>query len=51
MNLARSESVKAWSQFIHPLVMWVLLATAIYALYLGLKIGYIRRCPKGYRCA
>lgn len=42
MNLAISESLKAWSQFIHPLVMWVLLATAIYALYLGLKIRQSR---------
>jgi hypothetical protein len=38
MSLAIPESVKVWSQFIHPIIMWVLLATAIYALYLGLKV-------------
>ena len=42
MNLAIPESVKVWSQFIHPLIMWVLLATAIYALYLGLKVRQSR---------
>lgn len=38
MNFVIPESIKFWSQFIHPLVMLTLLATAIYALYLGLKI-------------
>ncbi|MEO0014540.1 MAG: hypothetical protein RLZZ535_2929 [Cyanobacteriota bacterium] len=42
MSLAIPESVKVWSQFIHPIIMWVLLATAIYALYLGLKIRQSR---------
>ena len=42
MNLAIPESVKVLSQFIHPLVMWVLLATAIYALYSGLKVRQSR---------
>ncbi|MGF1588157.1 MAG: DUF4079 domain-containing protein [Pleurocapsa sp.] len=42
MSLAIPKSVKVWSQFIHPIVMWVLLATAIYALYLGLKIRQSR---------
>lgn len=41
MSLAIPESVKVWSQFIHPIIMWVLLATAIYALYLGLKVRQI----------
>ncbi|NEO39201.1 MAG: DUF4079 domain-containing protein [Moorea sp. SIOASIH] len=40
MNLP--ESVKFWSQFFHPLLMWVLLAAAFYALYLGLKIQKTR---------
>ena len=39
MNL---ESLKVYSQFIHPLVMWGLLALAIYAMYLGLKIQKTR---------
>lgn len=42
MSLAIPESVKFGSQFIHPVLMWVLLATAIYALYLGLKIRQTR---------
>ncbi|MGQ4650101.1 DUF4079 family protein [Lyngbya aestuarii] len=42
MNLAIPDSVKTWSQFIHPLLMWVLLAITIYALYLGLKIRKTR---------
>ncbi|NEP10724.1 MAG: DUF4079 domain-containing protein [Symploca sp. SIO2C1] len=42
MNLEIPESVKFWSQFIHPIVMWVLLGTTIYALYLGLKIRKTR---------
>jgi hypothetical protein len=42
MSLAIPESIKVWSQFIHPLIMWVLLVTAIYTLYLGLKIRQSR---------
>lgn len=38
MSLEIPASVKVWSQFIHPAVMWALLATAIYALYLGIQI-------------
>lgn len=39
MNL---ESVKVYAQFIHPLVMWGLLALAIYAMYLGIKVKKTR---------
>lgn len=39
MNL---ESVKVYAQFIHPLVMWGLLALTIYAMYLGIKIQKTR---------
>lgn len=42
MNFAIPESVKVWSQFLHPLLMWVLLGTTIYALYLGIKIQQTR---------
>lgn len=42
MNFAIPESVKVWSQFIHPIFMWVLLALAIYSFYLGLKIQQAR---------
>jgi hypothetical protein len=42
MNLVIPESIKVWSQFIHPILMWALLATSIYALYLGLQIQRTR---------
>jgi hypothetical protein len=42
MNLAIPESVKVWSQFAHPLIMWVILALAIYALYLGIQVQRTR---------
>ena len=31
------EAVKTWSQFSHPLIMWVLLALSVYTLYLGIQ--------------
>jgi uncharacterized membrane protein len=42
MNLVIPESVKVWSQFIHPVLMWALLVISVYALYLGLKIQQTR---------
>jgi hypothetical protein len=42
MNLAIPESVKVWSQFFHPLIMWGLLALSIYALYLGIQVQRTR---------
>lgn len=42
MNIVIPNSVKVWSQFIHPIVMWILLATTIYVLYLGLKVRQTR---------
>jgi uncharacterized membrane protein len=36
------KSIKVWSQFIHPLLMWVLLALTVYALYLGIKVRKTR---------
>ncbi len=42
MNLVIPESVKVWSQFIHPSLMWILLATSIYALYLGIQVQRTR---------
>ena len=38
MDIAISDSLKVWSQFIHPVVMWLLLAITIYVLYLGIKV-------------
>lgn len=31
------ESIKLWLNFIHPLLMWSLLALSLYAAYLGFK--------------
>lgn len=42
MNLQISDSVKVWSQFVHPILMWILLAMSVYALYLGIKIQQTR---------
>lgn len=42
MSLEIPESVKFWSQFFHPVLMWVLLAIALYAGYLGFKIRETR---------
>lgn len=42
MNLAIPESVKVWSQFFHPVLMWVLFALTLYALFLGIKVRRTR---------
>jgi Protein of unknown function (DUF4079) len=42
MSPAIPESVKVWSQFFHPALMWVLFALTLYALYLGIKVRRIR---------
>lgn len=42
MDLAIPESIKVWSQFGHPLLMWVLLGLTVYALYLGIQTRRIR---------
>jgi len=42
MNFAIPESVKVYGQFFHPVLMWVLFALTIYALYLGIKIRSTR---------
>ena len=42
MNLVIPDSVKTWSQFIHPTIMWILLALTIYALYLGIQVQRTR---------
>ncbi len=43
------ESVKVWSQFGHPILMWVLLGISLYALYTGLQARSIRTAPKEER--
>lgn len=42
MNFTIPESVKVWSQFIHPALMWVLLALSLYAMYLGIQVQRTR---------
>ena len=42
MNIIIPNSLKVWSQFVHPILMWVLLVTTVYALYLGLKVRQTR---------
>ncbi len=42
MNLENPASLKIWLDFIHPPLMLALLATSIYALYLGIKIRKTR---------
>ena len=49
MGLDIPESVKTWSQFGHPILMWVLLGTSFYALYLGWQIRRIRSADKEER--
>jgi hypothetical protein len=42
MSFEIPESVKVWSQFGHPLMMWILLGLTVYALYLGVQIRRTR---------
>jgi flagellar biosynthesis protein FliQ len=42
MSLEIPASIKPWLNFIHPLLMWVLFATALYALYLGVLVQRTR---------
>lgn len=42
MSLEIPASIKTWSQFIHPVIMWVLLGISLYALYLGIQVQRTR---------
>ncbi len=42
MDFVIPESVKVWSQFFHPTLMWVLLALTLYAMYLGIQVQRTR---------
>ncbi len=42
MSVVLPEPIKVYSQFLHPLLMWVLLALTCYALYLGMKVRRTR---------
>ncbi|MGK7937646.1 MAG: DUF4079 domain-containing protein [Xenococcaceae cyanobacterium] len=49
MALEIPEGIKTWSQFGHPLLMWVLLGLTVYALYLGWQIRRTRTADKDTR--
>lgn len=38
MNSGIPEGIKTWSQFGHPILMWILLGVTIYAMYSGIQI-------------
>jgi hypothetical protein len=42
MSFEIPESIKVYSQFVHPVMMWVLFALTCYALYLGIKVRRTR---------
>lgn len=42
MSLEIPADIKFWLNFIHPILMWVLLGVSIYALYLGVKVRQTR---------
>ncbi|ACK70579.1 conserved hypothetical protein [Gloeothece citriformis PCC 7424] len=42
MDIAIPDTVKTWSQFGHPVLMWILLGVAVYSLYLGFQIRRTR---------
>lgn len=42
MSFEIPEPIKIYSQFLHPLFMWVLLGLSVYALYLGMKVRKTR---------
>ena len=49
MNFEIPETIKTWSQFGHPILMWTLLGITIYALYLGINSSKIRSADKETR--
>ncbi|WP_019509247.1 DUF4079 domain-containing protein [Pleurocapsa sp. PCC 7319] len=49
MAIEIPDAIKTWSQFGHPLLMWVLLGITVYALYLGIQSSKIRSADKETR--
>jgi hypothetical protein len=43
------DGIKTWSQFGHPILMWILLGLTVYALYLGLQFKKVRSADKEAR--
>ncbi|MEA5508552.1 DUF4079 domain-containing protein [Crocosphaera sp. UHCC 0190] len=46
MAIEIPEPIKVWSQFGHPLLMWVLFGLTVYALYLGIQWRRTRTADK-----
>lgn len=42
MNFEIPAEIKPWLNFIHPILMWVLLGVSVYALYLGVQVRRTR---------
>ena len=49
MALEIPDTIKTWSQFGHPIFMWILLGLTIYAMYLGFQIRKTRNADKETR--
>jgi uncharacterized membrane protein len=49
MTLEIPEAVKTYSQFLHPIFMWVLFGLSFYAMYLGFQIRRTRNAEKEER--
>ena len=49
MVLEIPDAIKTWSQFGHPILMWMLLGITVYALYLGVQSSKIRSADKETR--
>ena len=49
MTLEIPDAIKTWSQFGHPILMWVLLGLTAYALYLGIQSRRTRTADKDTR--
>jgi hypothetical protein len=49
MNFEIPQGIKTWSQFGHPLLMWVLFGLSVYAMYLGIKAKRTRTADKETR--
>jgi hypothetical protein len=46
MTVEIPETIKVWSQFGHPILMWLLLGLTVYAMYLGIQWRRTRTADK-----
>lgn len=49
MTVDIPEPIKVWSQFGHPILMWVLFGLTIYTLYLGIQLRRTRTADKNLK--